>query len=233
MSSFIKGKAVKVSDEEYDEDMDTFDGQPDTSGGENVLFNQNGCSIFMHMCKRCTVVIMAILSVLFIAVAILLAVVLPSANMMTIEDVACQVYVPTFNETDWISGKGTPYSYPPWIELRFTASIHNPNKFSTSFESSVDVFAYDINNENETSYRYMDTFVLDKIKFDTDKTEQIARNFNMTNPRLLKQIGAWVNDAPPKMRDLKLKTYSTKGGIDLFKLSLDLPTFSRDVSALV
>lgn len=214
-------------------DEESYDGQPETGSDGDYRSSRNEPGLF-YWCSKCITFLAYLMALLFIGLIIMLAVIIPPTNTLSLDSLRSDMYIPKQNETEWLPDPlENGALYPPWITLSLSADIRNPNKLKVSLKSDVKLYTYDTNNENSTSYRYMDKFVLDKITFAADDTENVQRTYNLTDDRLLKQVGTWLREASPKQRDFKLECHSVEAELSLFMVSLNLPTLYEDVSILL
>lgn len=218
---------------DMDGEEESYDGQPDSNSDGDYRSSRNEPGLF-YWCGKCVTFLAYLMALLLIGLIIMLAVIVPPSNTLKLESLTSDIYVPKQNETDWLPDPlGNNALYPPWVLVSFAADIRNPNKLKVSVQSDVKIYTYDTNNENVTNYRYLDKFVLDKITFAADTTENIQRTYNLTDDRLLQQVGLWLQEASPKLRDIKLEGHSAEAELSLFMVSLDLPTLYEDVSILI
>lgn len=218
-----------------DEDEELYDGQPSTEAYSDEHGGGRGpCSTCCHMLIKTVQYTAYVLALLFIALVIFLAVVVPSIDTMDTDNVKVDFYIPPANETTWIaSPTNQSIVYPSWVQLTLQADVHNPNKLSTTFESAVEIFAYDVRNENVTTYHFMDQLTIEKITFDAEKTKKVELQYNLTDTRLLEQVGRWILDGPPMDRWIRLKSHSGKAGLSFFRVSVNLPTLTKDSTVFI
>lgn len=222
----MQHQSIHQDRDEEEEQM--FDGQPGTDGYGESSKSDNSCLSILMKIVRLFVYLFALLFVIMLIVIVL---VVPGANKPNVSDVNSTLSIPMQNQSTWIvdgNSSNITSVYPPWVMLQLDFSVENPNRFALTFETEVDLYAYDYRTENSTAYHYLDSFVFEKTTFDMRNTAQKTLQYNLTRINLLKQIGTWIVDIPSKQRELKLTSRSTKIGVDLLGISINIGSTSTD-----